>query len=71
MEKNDLMKPVLILISSITLLVTLAAPLLSLAGKLDFETMRLLLLISAIIWLVVTPFWMGSPKDPSSEKQNS
>ncbi len=57
------MKLILIIISLFALLVTLAAPLASLAGAVDFETMRLLLLISTIVWLVVTPFWMGRQKN--------
>jgi lysylphosphatidylglycerol synthetase-like protein (DUF2156 family) len=57
------MKAVLVIISVLALLVTLAAPLLSLARQLDFESMRTLLLISAIVWLLVTPWWMGKPKE--------
>jgi hypothetical protein len=65
------MKIALISASLIALLLTLLAPLLALGGMIELDLMRHLLLAATVIWLAVTPFWMGKQKEDTNEENQS
>jgi len=56
------MRKILILVSLLALALTIGPPALFLAGHMDLDTVKILMLIATVAWFVVTPFWMGREK---------
>ncbi len=53
------MRIILSILSYISLLVIVAAPIAFMSGTLELPSMKSLLLLATVAWFLVTPFWMG------------
>lgn len=51
-------KTILQIISYIALVFTIAAPIAFLAGSIDLDRTKTIMLIATLIWFVLAPFWM-------------
>jgi len=52
------MKLVLSIISYAALVLLLLPSILFLSGKMELESMKMLMLVATVLWYVVTPLWM-------------
>ena len=53
------MRPILQVLSWTALAVTLALPVMYLAGGAPLEAVKTWLLAATVVWFVATPLWMG------------
>jgi len=49
-------------ISWISLIVLIGAPLLLLAGRIELERVKLLMMISTVIWFITATMWLTAKK---------
>ena len=49
-------------ISLLALLMTVVPPVMFLAGSIELDIVKLLMSIAAVVWFIVTPFWMGKKR---------
>lgn len=52
------MRLVLKMISWVALAAVIAPSVMFLSGRMDLPTLKLVMLISTVVWFVTTPFWM-------------
>jgi hypothetical protein len=60
------MKKILEIISYLSLILIVAAPILYYMGKLTLEQNKLWMLVATIIWFGTASFWIGTKKEHSS-----
>ena len=53
------MKTILAILSWVSLLLLVAAPILFYVGRVSLETNKVLMLLATIIWFASAPGWMG------------
>jgi len=61
------MKRILEIISYLSLVMVVAAPVLYYMGKIDLDQNKLWMLIATIVWFGTASFWIGTKKERSSD----
>ena len=56
------------IISLLALIMTVVPSVLFLTGTVELEQVKLLMLISMIVWFAVTPFWMNQKEKERSDE---
>ena len=56
------MRKALQLISLLALVMTIVPSVMFIRGSIDLENVKTLMFGTALVWFVVTPFWMGREK---------
>ena len=66
MPPLETMRRVFQAISAVAIALTILPSALFLAGKVQLDRMKLVMLLAMIVWFVVTPLWMGREKQAGS-----